>query len=541
MRFKLRIKYLFLFVLFLFGFVGGFTFYSYLGGEDDEIAIDDKESPVSYEYAECYLLLGSFANTKEGYSFTELANLEVQTNIEGFDQEGVYTGKDNLSFVKLTSKAPYEIVSEDENTLVLVSPEDADPRLKSFMVDGVSFWDIEQIQDYPLCQRKITEDIQERFELNGKYYSFNFSSMSSIYIAGETIPVRAVDRTWLHQTDNYKLLYDRYAYDIENSALSLIMLENPVKGDPEPCRGCMMFIADEQNVSALKELGFDAVGIGNHFGDGGRSALESTIEVFAENKLPLAGVSLTSAAEASKPQYLDMNAKKVAFFSADDVAAYYWIGDYEGAWGVNRYSGKSSSGGVGAVDHAKIQKDIASAKSEADLVVVMVSWGVEYTNKASAHQIEMAHSLIDAGADIIIGSHPHWVQQVEFYKDRPIFYSLGNFIFDQTNDGIDAHWSRTEGETRQGISLKLHFFGNDLKSVEIIPHKICGYDQAPGGESANKSHNQAWRVQSGELSYDEVDKMSESEGCVWYQPTPLSQGDTFYNDIWERLLEYSEF
>jgi poly-gamma-glutamate synthesis protein (capsule biosynthesis protein) len=58
--------------------------------------------------------------------------------------------------------------------------------------------------------------------------------------------------------------------------------------------------------------------------------------------------------------------------------------------------------------------------------------GTEYTATANAGQITFAHAAIDSGADIVIGAHPHWVQNKETYKDKPIYYSLGNFIFDQS-------------------------------------------------------------------------------------------------------------
>ncbi|MBN1331720.1 CapA family protein [Candidatus Dojkabacteria bacterium] len=547
MRKRSRLKYLFA-ILFIAGFIGGLVVLGRSGGPSLNLGTIQEEKK-EVEYYDCFVLAGSFYNLDTGFSLQELSGRALKTTIGGLEQLDLNDeNKTVLTLSVLQDKTPYEIIKENKNELVLVSPDDLDPRLKNFTVDGISFWDFENIENYPLCSLKKTtylnqgeydEFVHSLFEYQGKYYTFDPDSAGSIYSAGETIPARAVDRTWLDQTDNYTLLYDRYADVIKNSTLSLIMLENPVSGDPTPCKGCMQFIGDERNVAALKEIGFDAAGVGNHFGDGGRNALENTIQAFSKSGLLLAGASSTGEAEASKPVYMDMNGKRVAFFSADDVAAYYWAGTASTSWGTNRYSSKSSSGGVGAVDHVKVQKDIGEARQNADIVIVMLSSGVEYTNKASTHQVELAHALIDAGADIIVGSHPHWVQQVDFYKGRPIFYSLGNYIFDQTNDGPDADWSRFKGETRQGISVQMHFLGADLKAIDIIPHKMCGYDQAPGGESANKTHNLAWKIQSGEMSYAEVDAMSESEGCVWYQPTPVRQGQAFYNDIWNRLLEYS--
>jgi len=79
----------------------------------------------------------------------------------------------------------------------------------------------------------------------------------------------------------------------------------------------------------------------------------------------------------------------------------------------------------------EIGKIVIEAKSESDIVVVYAHWGKEYKVLVSEKQREAAHHLVDSGADLIIGSHPHVIQPVEIYKQKAIFYSLGNFIFDQ--------------------------------------------------------------------------------------------------------------
>jgi poly-gamma-glutamate synthesis protein (capsule biosynthesis protein) len=147
----------------------------------------------------------------------------------------------------------------------------------------------------------------------------------------------------------------------------------------------------------------------------------------------LAGASNSTLDAASRPYVMQMGNYKVALLSAEDVAAYYW---FEGSYGTNYYSKKASTGGVGMIDKDKISSDIAKAGELADIVIVMMSWGSEYTNHSNAHQQALAHAIVDAGADMIVGSHPHWVQEIEVYKGKPIVYSLGNFIFDQTDEGL---------------------------------------------------------------------------------------------------------
>lgn len=85
----------------------------------------------------------------------------------------------------------------------------------------------------------------------------------------------------------------------------------------------------------------------------------------------------------------------------------------------------------GALDEKSLLAEVEKLATTTDLVVVQMHWGTEYKHEAAANQIALAHKLIDAGADMIIGHHPHVVGGVEVYKNKPIFYSLGNFIFDQ--------------------------------------------------------------------------------------------------------------
>jgi len=83
------------------------------------------------------------------------------------------------------------------------------------------------------------------------------------------------------------------------------------------------------------------------------------------------------------------------------------------------------------IDQVEMNKIISDAAGKTDFLIVNFHWGAEYQHKFGVLQQEIAHNLIDAGADIIIGHHPHVVQGIEIYNGKPIFYSLGNFVFDQ--------------------------------------------------------------------------------------------------------------
>ena len=128
------------------------------------------------------------------------------------------------------------------------------------------------------------------------------------------------------------------------------------------------------------------------------------------------------------------------------------IGDFNFAFiGINYTN--SPVGIMKVVDLIKKARE-----ATADFVIINAHWGTEYKSISNSRQRQLAHSLIDAGADVIIGHHPHVVQEMEIYNDRPIFYSLGNFIFDQ-------YFSVP---TQQGLGVGLIFKEKEI-STYVFP------------------------------------------------------------------------
>jgi len=115
---------------------------------------------------------------------------------------------------------------------------------------------------------------------------------------------------------------------------------------------------------------------------------------------------------------------------------------------------------IGVNNFYKLVKDL---KKENDYVAVNIHWGYEYNKLQSTSQTEIAHKLIDNGVDIIIGHHPHIIQPVEIYKNKVIFYSLGNFVFDQILEG-----------TNRGFGVGI-ILGNDADKFYVFPYDIINY------------------------------------------------------------------
>ena len=180
------------------------------------------------------------------------------------------------------------------------------------------------------------------------------------------------------------------------------------------------FRVNPSYVTALQEMGVDVAGLANnHVLDYGTEALEDTFTTL-EN----AGIAYTGAGrsyeDACRLIRFEKNRKSFGFLAASRVIP-------EVSWNVEN----GAPGVFCTYDTTHLVEEIKKAKQQCDYVFVAVHWGVEHTDELTDYQPVIAHQLIDAGADGVIGSHPHVLQGMEFYQGKPIFYSLGNFIFNR--------------------------------------------------------------------------------------------------------------
>ena len=124
--------------------------------------------------------------------------------------------------------------------------------------------------------------------------------------------------------------------------------------------------------------------------------------------------------------------------------------------------GSASGGAAASTTIAQIQK----ARAGGYIPIVYTHWGIEYATTSSAYSRELAHSFVDAGAEIVVGSHPHVVEESEAYKGKHIYYSLGNFIFDQ-------YFSE---DVQRGLLLQVTFGTGGVQTIKEIPIKL-GHDR----------------------------------------------------------------
>jgi poly-gamma-glutamate synthesis protein (capsule biosynthesis protein) len=252
---------------------------------------------------------------------------------------------------------------------------------------------------------------------------------------------------------------------LESADLSIANFENPAPVEFRFHTQGTVFTADPALIEGLVNAGIDYVSLANnHIRDAGAAGLLQTIDALDGWGIAHSGAGADLAA-ARAPAMLDAAGVKVAILGYDTIAGSYWAT-------ADRAGSAQLTAGI-------VAEDVAGARAAgADLVIVFPHWGTEYRATPFAAQQALAHACVDAGADLVIGNHAHWAGAVEVYNGRPIWYALGNFVFDQS-------WSEP---TMEGVTLELTFDGPRLVQAVMRPHIILDKAQPnfldPAGDGA---------------------------------------------------------
>lgn len=205
--------------------------------------------------------------------------------------------------------------------------------------------------------------------------------------------------------------------------------------------GTFAFSVDKVFLKGLRDFGFDSMSLANnHTYDHGAENFENTVETLTAEGISVFGDQKNQ--DKSTIVYTKVNGKVVALVGM--YAVYTRPSDFE------------------------IESALSKAEESSDIQIVSVHWGEEYVLIHNSFQEELAKAFIDAGADAVIGHHPHVVQDIGLYKNMPIFYSLGNFIFDQYFS-VDV---------QEGLSVIMTPKNNTL-TFELIAVSSVGHRSQP--------------------------------------------------------------
>lgn len=213
------------------------------------------------------------------------------------------------------------------------------------------------------------------------------------------------------------------------------------------------FRTNPKYVSVFTDMGIDVVSLANnHTLDYGRDAFTDTWTVLDNAGIEYIGGG-NNLDRAKQPFTTEVEGKKITFIAASRVLP---VGDW--------YAKNNKSGLFQTYDPTMLCDEIKKAEEYSDFTVVYVHWGKEHHSMPENYQRNMAKQYIDAGADAVIGCHTHCLQGIEFYKGKPVVYSLGNFMF---------------GNSIKETMLYKLVINDDKLTVNITPCKSVSYKTYP--------------------------------------------------------------
>lgn len=250
------------------------------------------------------------------------------------------------------------------------------------------------------------------------------------------------------------LAYKNLKSEFDRADIVFGNLENPIsnRGRKLPGKGICLR-ADPAMVQVLKEGGFDIVSLANnHILDYDSEALLDTLQILDENGIGYAGAG-ENIEEARAPYIYTIKDRSIAVFAYDEFAHYYYSNSYK-----RRFQATEILPGTAPMNEDMILEDIKNIREKVDIILVSLHWGIEESNNITKEQRRLAHILIDNGVDAILGHHPHVIQPIEIYNNKPIIYSMGNYIFDQNDEN-----------NKQGMVISLILDNEKIREVEALP------------------------------------------------------------------------
>lgn len=244
---------------------------------------------------------------------------------------------------------------------------------------------------------------------------------------GRTVMTKSLD------SGNPNYPFEKVSTELGKADLVFVNLENPIISNCPRNTESLIFCANPSMVEGLVAAGIGIINLANnHSRNYGERGLSETIEILDEKEISITGLGELVVKEIKGIKY--------GFLGFDFISKTPKENDYE---------------------------LIDESASVVDVLIVSVHWGAEYRSEPAEIQKQWAKKLVEAGADIVVGHGPHWVQETEYVNEKPVYYSLGNFVFDQM-------WSE---QTKTGLVIKLTFRDGELIKEEELPTYMSSWAQ----------------------------------------------------------------
>lgn len=285
----------------------------------------------------------------------------------------------------------------------------------------------------------------ERLKVEGIRAIYSEKSVHLGFV-GDMMFDRMVKSSVARNGGDYNFLFKNIGDDLKKYDFLFGNLEGPVSETGKKVGSKYSFRMDPKILPVLKVVGFKAVSVANnHIGDWGQDALLDTF-----SRLKTAGIEPVgggaSTTEAYSPKYFEINGLKIALIGASE-------------FGKGYTEATDKSAGIAVIHKARLASSTKDAVSKADFVIVSLHFGTEYEKEPNDYQKNIAEFLVDNGAGLVVGHHPHVLEPLVPYKGGYIAYSLGNFIFDQD-------FSST---TMNGAILDVTLVDKKITSIKLLP------------------------------------------------------------------------
>ncbi len=281
----------------------------------------------------------------------------------------------------------------------------------------------------------------------------------SFAVAGDVIPhqaVREAANAVGEGQQGWAGLFSEVNDVFHSADFGFVNMETPVAPNHSKGSKPFMFDAPIALPEALKASGIKIVSFANnHVMDQGWAGFAETREHLREVGLLFAGTGDTTQ-QAWQPVFTEANGIKVGWLGMTR-----WLNgnrnpDKDDQPHVNFFPYPGEAGGAAGMDEAGLLAAIQAARAQCDLLVVSIHWGIEYATAPRSEDVDMAHKMLDAGASVIVGHHPHVLQAVETYstsdgRNTVIFYSLGNFLSNQSRTYVDGLMPDSNGDPRDSM------------------------------------------------------------------------------------------
>lgn len=299
--------------------------------------------------------------------------------------------------------------------------------------------------------------------------------------------------------EGYDSLFQYAKPTLESADYTLGNFENPVVDNPdetEPADKIINLSSKSGAIDGLEDAGFDAVNLANnHMMDYQYEGLNETLQAFENSSIDVVGAGANED-EAHGYTLSTHNDMDVATLGVNDIT-----------YANMEQAGPDSPGILTSQDPSAYIDAVQEADQEADLVIVNVHFGQEYDSTPTTRQRQMTEAIADAGADVIVGTHPHVLQSVEVYDDTFIMHSIGNFVFDQgwtrTRDSVIANYSLGSDGTAHLEMQPFRVFEASPRPVESAFHRERIFRQL-----TKDTQNKEAIVQNGEHLVFEADHSS---------------------------------